>query len=71
VLGLALWSQKPQATLQARGRVAGKLHGGEEKDLRMLVDTQLNTSQHCAQVAKNAASILACISSSAASRSRS
>ena len=44
------------------------MHG--RKDLGVLVNSQLDMIQHCAQVIKKANGILACISNSAVSKSR-
>ena len=68
MLGPAFWSQQPQATLQAWGGAAESCL--MERDLGVLMDSGLNMSQQCAQVAKKASGILASIRNSVASRNR-
>ena len=68
MLGPALGSRHPLQ--HSRHGEEGLESCPAEKDLGVLVDSWLNMSQQCAQVAKKANGILACMKNSAASRTR-
>ncbi|KAJ7414820.1 hypothetical protein WISP_81694 [Willisornis vidua] len=61
VLGPALGSQQPPAALQAEGRACGNLPC--RKECGNVGQQELNMSQQCAHVAKEATGILACTNS--------
>ncbi|PKU46982.1 pol- hypothetical protein [Limosa lapponica baueri] len=65
---LHLGNNKPHATLQAWGGVAAKLPRG--KGPGVFVNSRLDMSQQCAQVANKDKNILVCIRNSVASRTR-
>ena len=66
-----LWLKQPKATRQGyRPEEVWLESCKEEKDPSLLVDAQLNVSQQCAQMAKKANDILACIQNSVVDRTR-